>query len=176
MAITSSALERRPCEPLTFSRALHQGEVPDAGKILDAAQRLSVRLPLLEGFWRRTSPFEQWSSNEEDTRADTPSLNYHTTPTGGRSSSPKNKMCIDPLHGETFSDFFLTVDDSLFLGTWTDKQSSIPYHDVFDAGLDFVGFHSLRSDMSAIGCGVGIREEGLRDDYLELKFYAVLRA
>ncbi|GFW72692.1 hypothetical protein TNCV_3799191 [Trichonephila clavipes] len=43
-----------------------------------------------------------------------------------------------------------TVDDSLFLGTWTDKQSSIPYHDVCDAGLDFVGFFSLRSDMSAI--------------------------
>ncbi|GFV15978.1 hypothetical protein TNCV_4240211 [Trichonephila clavipes] len=63
-----------------------------------------------------------------------------------------------------------------FLGTWTDKQSSIPYHDVFDAGLDFVGFHSLRSDMSAIGCDDGIREEGLRDDYLQLKFYAVLRA
>ncbi|GFW65485.1 hypothetical protein TNCV_1776291 [Trichonephila clavipes] len=69
-----------------------------------------------------------------------------------------------------------TVDDSLFLGTWTDKQSSIPYHDVFDAGLDFVGFYSLRSDMTAIGCGDGIREEGLRDDYLELKFYTVLRA
>ncbi|GFW96319.1 hypothetical protein TNCV_1918451 [Trichonephila clavipes] len=68
------------------------------------------------------------------------------------------------------------VDDSLFLGTWTDKQSSIPYHDVCDAGLDFVGFFSLRSDMSAIGCGDGIREEGLRDDYLELKFYTVLRA
>ncbi|GFX08026.1 hypothetical protein TNCV_1237071 [Trichonephila clavipes] len=44
----------------------------------------------------------------------------------------------------------MTVDDSLFLGTWTDKQSSIPYHDVCDAGLDFVGFFSLRSDMSAI--------------------------
>ncbi|GFT44170.1 hypothetical protein TNCV_576411 [Trichonephila clavipes] len=43
-----------------------------------------------------------------------------------------------------------SVDDSLFLGTWTDKQSSIPYHDVCDAGLDFVGFFSLRSDMSAI--------------------------
>ncbi|GFT35118.1 hypothetical protein TNCV_352581 [Trichonephila clavipes] len=43
-----------------------------------------------------------------------------------------------------------TVDDSLFLGTWTDKQSAIPYHDVCDAGLDFVGFFSLRSDMSAI--------------------------
>ncbi|GFW86185.1 hypothetical protein TNCV_4778981 [Trichonephila clavipes] len=66
------------------------------------------------------------------------------------------------------------MDDSLFLGTWTDKQSSIPYHDVCDAGLDFVGFFSLRSDMSAIGCGDGIREEGLRDDYLELKFYTVL--
>ncbi|GFW50972.1 hypothetical protein TNCV_3592541 [Trichonephila clavipes] len=26
------------------------------------------------------------------------------------------------------------------------------------------------------GCGDGIREEGLRDDYLELKFYTVLRA
>ncbi|GFT91148.1 hypothetical protein TNCV_4043921 [Trichonephila clavipes] len=59
-----------------------------------------------------------------------------------------------------------TVDDSLFLGTWTDKQSSIPYHNVFDAGLDFVAFFSLRSDMSAIGCGDGIREEGLRDDFL----------
>ncbi|GFX74999.1 hypothetical protein TNCV_1845711 [Trichonephila clavipes] len=69
-----------------------------------------------------------------------------------------------------------SVDDSLFWGTWTDKQSSIPYHDVCDAGLDFVGFFSLRSDMSAIGCGDGIREEGLRDDYLELKFYTVLRA
>ncbi|GFX05924.1 hypothetical protein TNCV_1785561 [Trichonephila clavipes] len=68
------------------------------------------------------------------------------------------------------------LDDSLFLGTWTDKQSSIPYHDVFDAGLDFVGFYSLRSGMSAIGCGDGIREEGLRDDYVELKFYTVLRA
>ncbi|GFU16787.1 hypothetical protein TNCV_4282131 [Trichonephila clavipes] len=45
---------------------------------------------------------------------------------------------------------WMTVDDSLFLGTWTDKQSSIPYHDVCDAGLDFVGFFSLRSDMSAI--------------------------
>ncbi|GFW40310.1 hypothetical protein TNCV_1018681 [Trichonephila clavipes] len=74
------------------------------------------------------------------------------------------------------STFWMTVDDSLFLGTWTDKQSSIPYHDVFDAGLDFIGFHSLRSDMSAIVCGDGIREEGLRDDYLELKFYAVLGA
>ncbi|GFS74738.1 hypothetical protein TNCV_1493391 [Trichonephila clavipes] len=42
------------------------------------------------------------------------------------------------------------LDDSLFLCTWTDKQSSIPYHDVCDAGLDFVGFFSLRSDMSAI--------------------------
>ncbi|GFT22938.1 hypothetical protein TNCV_1857501 [Trichonephila clavipes] len=62
-----------------------------------------------------------------------------------------------------------TVDDSLFLGTWTDKQSSNSYHDVFDAGLDFVGFYSLRSDMTGIGCGDGIREEGLRDDYLELK-------
>ncbi|GFU59466.1 hypothetical protein TNCV_1177131 [Trichonephila clavipes] len=30
------------------------------------------------------------------------------------------------------------MDDSLFLGTWTDKQSSIPYHNVFDAGLDFI--------------------------------------
>ncbi|GFV22886.1 hypothetical protein TNCV_4303781 [Trichonephila clavipes] len=36
---------------------------------------------------------------------------------------------------------WMTVDDSLFLGTWTDKQSSIPYHDVCDAGLDFVGIH-----------------------------------
>ncbi|GFU44924.1 hypothetical protein TNCV_4234541 [Trichonephila clavipes] len=71
---------------------------------------------------------------------------------------------------------WMTVDGSLFLGTWTDKQSSIPYHDVCDAGLDFVGFFSLRSDMSAIGSGDGIREEGLRDDYLELKFYTVLRA
>ncbi|GFU82103.1 hypothetical protein TNCV_1326471 [Trichonephila clavipes] len=71
---------------------------------------------------------------------------------------------------------WMTVDASLFLGTWTDKQSSFPYHDVFDAGLDFVGFYSLRSDMTTIGCGDGIREEGLRDDYLELKFYTVLRA
>ncbi|GFS88096.1 hypothetical protein TNCV_764761 [Trichonephila clavipes] len=99
----------------------------------------------------------------------------------------------------------MTVDDSLFLGTWTDKQSSIPYHDVCDAGLDFVGFFSLRwywartrdkasHDRMPIplgyrghfsvcgvtcrrfGCGDGIREEGLRDDYLELKFYTVLRA
>ncbi|GFX46652.1 hypothetical protein TNCV_4038031 [Trichonephila clavipes] len=62
---------------------------------------------------------------------------------------------------------WMTVDDSLFLGTWTDKQSSIPYHDVFDAGLDFVAFFSLRSGMSAIGCGDGIWEEGLRDDFLE---------
>ncbi|GFV26567.1 hypothetical protein TNCV_2102321 [Trichonephila clavipes] len=75
-----------------------------------------------------------------------------------------------------FFSLWMTVDDSLFLGTWTDKQSSIPYHDVCDAGLDFVGFFSLRSDMSVIGCGDGIREEGLRDDYLELKFYTVLRA
>ncbi|GFY14506.1 hypothetical protein TNCV_1315601 [Trichonephila clavipes] len=60
-----------------------------------------------------------------------------------------------------------SVDDSLFLGTWTDKQSSIPYHNVFDAGPDFVTFFSLRSDMSAIGCGDGIREEGLRDDFFE---------
>ncbi|GFW45423.1 hypothetical protein TNCV_4702341 [Trichonephila clavipes] len=51
------------------------------------------------------------------------------------------------------------LDDSLFLSTWTDKQSSNPYHDVFDARLDFVGFYSLRSDMTAIGCGDGIREE-----------------
>ncbi|GFS70541.1 hypothetical protein TNCV_4774871, partial [Trichonephila clavipes] len=54
----------------------------------------------------------------------------------------------------------------LFLGTWTDKQSSIPYHNVFDAGLDIVAFFSLRSDMSAIGCGDGIREERLREDFL----------
>ncbi|GFX86838.1 hypothetical protein TNCV_3751111 [Trichonephila clavipes] len=70
----------------------------------------------------------------------------------------------------------MTVDDSLFLGTWTDKQSSIPYHDVCDAGLDFVGFFSLRVTCRRFGCGDGIREEGLRDDYLELKFYTVLRA
>ncbi|GFX83139.1 hypothetical protein TNCV_4987331 [Trichonephila clavipes] len=35
---------------------------------------------------------------------------------------------------------WMTVDASLFWGTWTDKQSSIPYHNVFDAGLDFVVF------------------------------------
>ncbi|GFT72114.1 hypothetical protein TNCV_2272201 [Trichonephila clavipes] len=58
------------------------------------------------------------------------------------------------------------VDDSLFLGTWTDKQSSIPYNNVFDVGLDFVTFFSLRSDMLAIGCGDGFWDEGLRDDFL----------
>ncbi|GFY33738.1 hypothetical protein TNCV_4594501 [Trichonephila clavipes] len=47
---------------------------------------------------------------------------------------------------------------SLFLGTWTGKQSSIPYHDVCDAGLDFVGFFSLPSDMSAIGLFIGAAE------------------
>ncbi|GFW65668.1 hypothetical protein TNCV_4270691 [Trichonephila clavipes] len=64
----------------------------------------------------------------------------------------------------------MTVDDSLFLGTWTDKQSSIPYHDVCDAGLDFVGFSVCGVTCRRFGCGDGIREEGLRDDYLELKF------
>ncbi|GFU14529.1 hypothetical protein TNCV_3251501 [Trichonephila clavipes] len=87
-----------------------------------------------------------------------------------RQFSSLNFIFLRPIHE------WMTVDDSLFLGTWTDKQSSIPYHDVFDAGLDFVGFYSLRSDMTVIGCGDGIREEGLRDDYLELKFYTVLRA
>ncbi|GFX79520.1 hypothetical protein TNCV_825091 [Trichonephila clavipes] len=56
----------------------------------------------------------------------------------------------DPTRERPHSAQWMTVDDSLFLGTWTDKQSSIPYHDVCDAGLDFVGFFSLRSDMSAI--------------------------
>ncbi|GFX10085.1 hypothetical protein TNCV_4539561 [Trichonephila clavipes] len=31
--------------------------------------------------------FEPWSSDVDDTRAGTPSPNYHTTPTGGRFSS-----------------------------------------------------------------------------------------
>ncbi|GFT22464.1 hypothetical protein TNCV_3274291 [Trichonephila clavipes] len=31
--------------------------------------------------------FESWSSDEDDACADSPSLNYHTTPTGGRLSS-----------------------------------------------------------------------------------------
>ncbi|GFX08037.1 hypothetical protein TNCV_1237171 [Trichonephila clavipes] len=31
--------------------------------------------------------FEPWSSDVDDTRAGTPSFNYHTTPTGGRFSS-----------------------------------------------------------------------------------------
>ncbi|GFX92874.1 hypothetical protein TNCV_4014831 [Trichonephila clavipes] len=60
---------------------------------------------------------------------------------------------------EEILEAWLKVDDSLFLGTWTNKQSSILYHDVCDAGLDFVGFFSLRNDMSAIVCGDGIREE-----------------
>ncbi|GFW62497.1 hypothetical protein TNCV_589241 [Trichonephila clavipes] len=71
----------------------------------------------------------------------------------------------------------MTVDDSLFLGTWTDKQSSIPYHDVsVMQDLTSLVFSVCGVTCRRFGCGDGIREEGLRDDYLELKFYTVLRA
>ncbi|GFW52698.1 hypothetical protein TNCV_2392781 [Trichonephila clavipes] len=36
---------------------------------------------LFDGFWRRTRNFEPCSSEEDDTSADTPSSNFHTTPT-----------------------------------------------------------------------------------------------
>ncbi|GFW47731.1 hypothetical protein TNCV_2829211 [Trichonephila clavipes] len=75
---------------------------------------------------------------------------------------PRSGLCLSGGISDNITTTFKrsqwTVDDSLVLGTWTDKQSSIPYHNVFDAGLDFVAFFSLRSDMSAIGCGDGIRE------------------
>ncbi|GFY18712.1 uncharacterized protein TNCV_2399341 [Trichonephila clavipes] len=48
--------------------------------------------------------FEPRSSDEDDTRAGTPSPNYHTTPTGGRLSS--DLTCIAPLH-EKFIDAFI---------------------------------------------------------------------
>ncbi|GFW55117.1 hypothetical protein TNCV_262151 [Trichonephila clavipes] len=68
---------------------------------------------------------------------------------GGRNSDSSQSIQITEFI-QNYQVSVSTVDDSLFLGTWTDKQSSIPYHDVCDAGLDFVGFFSLRSDMSAI--------------------------
>ncbi|GFX82678.1 hypothetical protein TNCV_1193531 [Trichonephila clavipes] len=56
---------------------------PDAPRIAE----------LLEGFWRRISrPLEPWSSAEDDTLADTLSLNFHTTPTGGRLSLDRFNM------------------------------------------------------------------------------------
>ncbi|GFU85480.1 hypothetical protein TNCV_2713291 [Trichonephila clavipes] len=61
---------------------------------------------------------------------------------------------------------WMTVDDSLFLGTWTDKQSSIPYHDVVMQDLTSLVFSVCGVTCRRFGCGDGIREEGLRDDYL----------
>ncbi|GFW34208.1 hypothetical protein TNCV_384241 [Trichonephila clavipes] len=45
--------------------------------------------------------FEPWSSDEEDTWADTPSPKYPTTPKRGYLSSRTDLTCIAPLHDES---------------------------------------------------------------------------
>ncbi|GFX33030.1 hypothetical protein TNCV_3812991 [Trichonephila clavipes] len=71
---------------------------------------------------------------------------------------------------------WMTVDDSLFWvpGQINSPQSHIMMYVMQD--LTSLVFSVCGVTCRRFGCGDGIREEGLRDDYLELKFYTVLRA
>ncbi|GFV83612.1 hypothetical protein TNCV_3611881 [Trichonephila clavipes] len=51
------------------------------------------------GFGDGPRNFEPWSSDEDDTRTDTASPNFHTTPTRGRLSVIIFNVHLPPLHG-----------------------------------------------------------------------------
>ncbi|GBN55151.1 hypothetical protein AVEN_213934-1 [Araneus ventricosus] len=53
--------------------------------------------------WDGPRNFEPRSNDEEDTRACTPSPNFHATPTGGRSATTYDLTCNRPHTRRTFS-------------------------------------------------------------------------
>ncbi|GBO34291.1 hypothetical protein AVEN_32896-1 [Araneus ventricosus] len=54
-------------------------------------------------FWDGPRNFEPWSDDEDDTRAGTPSPNFHTTPTEGCLATTYDLVCNRPHTRQIFS-------------------------------------------------------------------------